>query len=284
MAKKDWSLVFFTTVTQASIGITLCFATLNFGGVASWQNGPSLYNPVLLALLLVAIATLVSLAHLGTPTNAPRALNNLAGSWLSREILALGLHSAALAVTFIVGRVYGTAPAHNLVLALSAVMGVLLLWSMTRVYMIVTIPPWNTCHTRLGFTTTTLSLGAGILMAGQFSHRIDFSDMAVGVLLGLLCTVLLAELVSATRYQSTLEKMDGGIDKPVYGQGAFYRRYLARLVTLCAAIISMVILALLVVYGSKIPAAWAWLVLTLTLAQEITGRNLFYAAYFRAGV
>ncbi len=61
-----------------------------------FETGLSLTNPVLLALIFIGSATLSSFLHLGNPANATGALNNLSGSWLSREILAIGIFTASL--------------------------------------------------------------------------------------------------------------------------------------------------------------------------------------------
>ena len=106
MRNKDWTLVFFTVLSQLSVGVILCITWL-----AGLENdsrfvdmlGPQFKNPVLLALVSVGVATGISLMHLGNPKNAPRSLNNLAGSWVSREILALATYSVSLLLIFILG-------------------------------------------------------------------------------------------------------------------------------------------------------------------------------------
>ena len=96
MRNQDWSLVLFTTLSQLSVGIILCFTLLGYSGTdlgLVFAMGLSFKNPVFLALVFIGVATLISFLHLGKPSNAPRALNNLSGSWLSREILAIGVYS-----------------------------------------------------------------------------------------------------------------------------------------------------------------------------------------------
>ena len=101
MRNQDWSLVFFTTLAQLSVGIILWFTFsgyfYNDMGLLI-ETGLSFRNPVLLALIFIGVATVISFLHLGKPSNAPNALNNLSGSRLSREILALGAYSLSLLV------------------------------------------------------------------------------------------------------------------------------------------------------------------------------------------
>ncbi|MDH4020105.1 MAG: dimethyl sulfoxide reductase anchor subunit, partial [Xanthomonadales bacterium] len=106
MANRDWSLMFFTTLAQWSVGIMLwlTWPVIHSQDLSPvFETGLSLKDPVLLALIFISSATLSSFLHLGNPVNAPRALNNLSGSWLSREILAIGVFVTGLLITFILG-------------------------------------------------------------------------------------------------------------------------------------------------------------------------------------
>ncbi|MEO1337727.1 MAG: DmsC/YnfH family molybdoenzyme membrane anchor subunit, partial [Myxococcota bacterium] len=77
------SLVVMLVFTQLSVGafITHAWSTPNFGN----ESTPAV------ALLFAVVALLSSVGHLGRPQYAFRALIGLAHSWLSREILALGV-------------------------------------------------------------------------------------------------------------------------------------------------------------------------------------------------
>ena len=90
------------------------------------ETGLSLRNPVLLALVFIGVATVVSFLHLGKPSNAPNALNNLSGSWLSREILALGAYSLSLLVALVLGWKTGNTEYLKYTLVASSVIGLAL--------------------------------------------------------------------------------------------------------------------------------------------------------------
>jgi anaerobic dimethyl sulfoxide reductase subunit C (anchor subunit) len=279
-------LVVFTILTQTSVGIVLSLALLNLlypGTRLSLGNGLSFSNPILMALLLVGLATLGSMLHLGNPKNAPRAISNLAGSWLSREIMAIGVYALALAVTFALAWKSGPDTSHTVFLAVSAAAAVALLWAMARVYMIPTIPPWNSWYTPLGFTATALSLGPLILLAMREAGTIGVPVPAADFLLGLVSAMLLIELISTPVHQIRLHKMETGIDNPVFDSGVFFQLYVTRIVILLAA--ALVILFFVVLPGAgNDPGAWVYPLLALVLAEEIIGRLLFYASYLRVGV
>ena len=63
MANRDWSLVFFTTLAQWSVGIVLWLTwpvIHNQDLSPVFETGLSLKNPVLLALIFIGSATLSS--------------------------------------------------------------------------------------------------------------------------------------------------------------------------------------------------------------------------------
>ncbi len=78
------SVIFFTTLSGAGYGLLMWTA------VAALFNQPSkpLLVSLLLALALITVGLLSSLAHLGQPQRAWRALSQWRTSWLSREGVA----------------------------------------------------------------------------------------------------------------------------------------------------------------------------------------------------
>jgi len=76
------SVIFFTALSGAGYGLLAWTALATLAGVA--RPWPSLLA-VLLALVLVTIGLLSSLAHLGKPGRAWRAFSQWRTSWLSRE-------------------------------------------------------------------------------------------------------------------------------------------------------------------------------------------------------
>lgn len=288
MRSRDWSLVFFTTLSQWSVGIIVCFTWLIFfsdNGVSFVETGLSPGNPVLLALLLIGVATTSSFLHLGNPSNAPKALNNLAGSWLSREILAIGIYSLSLIVLFVFGWKTGDSKIPGYLLVPSSVAGLFLLWAMARVYIIPTIPAWDSWYTPLSFATTSLCLGLiTFLLLNNFVPA-GIDNQTSRFYVGALVAILILEMLSGLLHQQQLAKMDTGIDGPAFKQGAIYKLFLARMAALLFACLALL---LLIFQADLLPAnghfAWICPVLALVVIQEFAGRHLFYSSYFRIGV
>jgi len=281
-------LVFFTTLAQWSVGIVLWLSwpvihNQNLSPI--FETGLSLKNPVLLALILIGSATLSSFLHLGNPANAPKALNNLSTSWLSREILAIGVFSVSLVVTVTLGWKTGNPGPLKYLMVLSSVGGMALLWTMTRVYIVPTIPAWNSWYTPVSFVSTALGLGLITLLFINAGESLNIADHIVRVFWIALITVVLIEIVSALIHQFKLATMDQGMVKLVFDKGSFYRVFLIRmtiLIFVCQLAVILVIKPDLLPGNSNL--SWLSLLFILTIAQELMGRLLFYSSYFRIGV
>jgi len=288
MHSRDWSLVFFTTLSQWSVGIIVWLSWLVFFSdkvVFFVKTGLSPGNPVLLALLLIGVATTSSFLHLGNPSNAPRALNNLAGSWLSREILAIGIYSLCLIIVFMVGLKVDGSNNTKYLLVLSSIAGFFLLWAMARVYTIPTIPAWDSWYTPLSFATTSLCLGLITFLMLNSLGAVGMDNQAGKFYVGTLVAILVLEILSGFLHQQKLEKMDTGIDGPTFNTGAFYRLFLARMAVLfftCLALLLLIFKA--TIFPTNDQLAWIYPVLALVVIQEFAGRHLFYSSYFRIGI
>lgn len=288
MRNQDWSLVFFTTLSQWSIGIILCFTWLAYfsndmGLIVETGLRPG--NPALLALLLIGVATTVSFLHLGNPTNAPNALKNLSGSWLSREILAIAVYSLSVTAVLLAGWKIGDIEFLKYSLLLGSVAGLALLWMMARVYMMPTIPAWNSWYTPLSFASTTVCLGLITFLLLNTTGSAGADAQTSKFYLRVLIAILILEIVSGLLRQLRLEKMNTGIDGPTFKPGAFYKLFLARMAVLLIACLALLFFVL---QGDLSPGnsyfTWMYPVLALVIIQEFAGRLLFYSSYFRTGL
>lgn len=91
------SVIFFTTLSGAGYGLLLWTAL----GALMQQPARGLLGSLLLGLALVTVGLLSSLAHLGQPQRAWRALSQWRTSWLSREgVVALATYVPGLCLGF----------------------------------------------------------------------------------------------------------------------------------------------------------------------------------------
>lgn len=122
--RSDWTLWLFTLVVMGLVGLHL-----------GWVLGGPPLLPPWLFLTAGALAAGFSSAHLGRPGRAWRALDNLRGSWLSREILGFSL--------FLPAAVWALASGSRGPSAwLGAVAGLVLLLSVDRLYQVAERRPW----------------------------------------------------------------------------------------------------------------------------------------------
>ena len=159
-----WPLVVLTVLTQVALGISLS------GSSAGWRA---------VAAVVAAGALGGSLAHLGRPAHAWKALRNLRRSWLSREVLLLGAYAGLAAAAV---------PLASLA-PLAAAAGVAGVFASGRLYVVPGRPAWHTPLTVVAFHLTALATGT--LLAGHAA----VAAVAVGAQLA----VWLANLVRLGR-------------------------------------------------------------------------------------
>jgi DMSO reductase anchor subunit len=188
---KHFSLVLFTLGSQAAAGAYLVLAVLPLlqGGGA---QASLLTIPVLgILLVLLGLSAAVSLLHLGAPRRAWRALLNAGSSWLSCEIAALLGFGVLLAGHWVYAQLAGADQVPGIYRGMVSLAALLLLYAMSRAYMLRTAPAWNTPLTLFGFVSAALLLGGLLslaLLSGQVAHwlvKLVVGMMAVDGLLSL---------------------------------------------------------------------------------------------------
>jgi anaerobic dimethyl sulfoxide reductase subunit C (anchor subunit) len=157
----EWPLVLFTLTVQLAVGLYLALlatkSLLRVGHQAATFRGE---GPNLLVGVLMSAALAVSLLHLGSPIRAVHTLSNLEESWLSREILVVLVFLGLWGLGYWLGRRPGTAPWMARALAwATAMVGILLIWVMAKIYMVPARPLWDHWLTAASFLLTTLLLG-----------------------------------------------------------------------------------------------------------------------------
>ena len=179
MNVHDWALITFTILVQMSVGsmwvlgITNFFASQKYGK----EQADQLSDRALVALVpVIGLGFLASLLHLGNPINAYRAVTNLATSWLSREIFC-GVVFALLATAFafMQWRKIGSFMLRTVFAWLAALVGIVLVYCMSSVYMLPVQPTWNSWTTPVTFYTTTFLLGT-LAMGAAFVANYSYAQ------------------------------------------------------------------------------------------------------------
>jgi anaerobic dimethyl sulfoxide reductase subunit C (anchor subunit) len=277
---RNWSLVCFTLLNQSAIGLVWVTVLARWVEKAATNDAASI--AMMTALGLCALGLTMALAHLSKPRLAPHALRNLPHSWLSREVLLVQAFAGAVAAVILLS-LLRVASGRILMEVAACLLGGAALYAMTRVYLLRTVPAWNSPATCLEFYGSALLLGgalkallivAGNLFRQPWSPDITIAAMAVAA--GILLKMLAIRPALAAERTALAHSWYGPGATTLSTEGILMVRtglYLAGLATTLA-----------VVVGSG--PAWLWSVLCLASfgTAEVVGRNQFYRSYRRVGL
>lgn len=303
---SELPLVIFTIIAQMSVGSFVVLGLIHlFRARAGRDVIDKVSDPALYAIgPILVLGLLASMLHLGTPLRAVNALRHLDSSWLSREIL-FGLLFAAIGAAFASSQWFKwlTPRLRQVLAGLAAVVGLALIWSMTMVYLLPTVPAWDSWATPARFFATTfllgsLAVGAALVVtadvrrrlgtaADEASHRVIMSSLrgiAIGAIamLGVEFVVLPLYLGQLATDGSAAATASAGTLVSTYGTYAVAELVLVFLgVALLGVFLSRLDKRLSV---TKMLAVAPVAAFVLVFAGEIIGRMLFYASYARVGL
>jgi len=242
-----------------------------------------------LTLATLFLGLVFAALHLGRPLRSFFAIMNLKKSWLSREALAGGIFG--LLVVFLLLRQnleqeFGWVDKISIILGIVA--GMLLVYMISRLYMLRTVPVWNNFGTPAAFFVTAFLLGpvafVGIQILNnvkQLSLGIDpflgrIIALAASVIIVLLCFQLIVSIVT----YNYLSAKGGEAALSVQSIWKDFRGIL--IFRWGIAIIGLFLL--LLIRSAWLSSLWYLIPLALVLISEILGRWLFYLSYKRVGI
>jgi anaerobic dimethyl sulfoxide reductase subunit C (anchor subunit) len=299
MELREWALIAFTIMGQMSVGAFLVLGLVHLYAArkANMQEADRMSDRALIAIILVlGLGLLASLFHLGNPANAPKAVTNFATSWLSREILS-GVVFAVLGVIFAGMQWFKLGPfwLRNVVAWLAALVGLVLVYSMSKVYMLPTQPGWNTLATPVSFFATTLLLGLlaiGVALAANYAYlkakKTKTADVQAKLLRDVLKWIAVAsvmvlgvELVVIPAHLGTLATGTApALEMAQKLVGDYRALFILRLVLvfLGAGVFGVFIYQTAANAGKEKTLGWlAFGAFALVLVAEVIGRFLYYA-------
>jgi anaerobic dimethyl sulfoxide reductase subunit C (anchor subunit) len=306
MSIREWSLIIFTILGQMSVGAFLVLGFVHFFAArkAGVEEADRLSDRALLAIgPVLVLGMLASLFHLGNPLNAYRAVANVGTSWLSREILS-GVVFAVLGGLFAVmqWRKMGSFALRNVIAWITAIVGLVLVYSMSQVYTLPSQPAWDTWATPVSFFVTTLLLGS-LAMGAAFVANCAFLNKSsdanfqtqTELLRGSLRWIALAsilllgvEMIVAPLYIASLavgSTVALESVKLMIGEMGLVMALRLILVFIGAGVFG-VFLYQNTLSAGKMSAvnAFAYGAFVLVLVAEVLGRFLFYATHIRIGI
>ena len=277
---SNWSLVCFTLFVQSAIGLVWVSVMGRWFGPGTRADF-SIW-PLTIALALTALGLFAALAHLARPRLSPHALRNLTASWLSREVLLVQAFAGAVAILIAI-RLLDASSGLVFLEAAACLLGIAALFAMTRVYLLKTVPVWNSPATILEFAGSAMLLGGALGTVLTTFGATDqtgwspvFTTAGVGVLAGLILKLMaIFPAVRAEHAAGDLTWYEP-TDKPLLINTALAIRVglnLAGLLLILAA-------------SSGVGSTWLWSCCSLACfgTGEVVGRRRFYKAYRRIGV
>jgi anaerobic dimethyl sulfoxide reductase subunit C (anchor subunit) len=280
---SEGALIAFTLFSQMIIGSVLAYLLVYFismDDISQLSSGFSLKTPEFLLLLGMLVALAISFLHLGRPSNAIHALNNLKTSWISREIFAVTLFSASLIMLFITRWLGAGKTFLTVSFILSGIAGVLLLVTMARLYMIPAVSTWNNWLTPTNFTLTALISGLALMLV--FVMVFHMEGIRIKPIVLAVMILLLFEMVHSGFLYGQLNSMDFPSGNQFLAEGIFKPVTIIRM-----AVIGLAIVCLLFVYlQEKTPYQSTLLILSISLIliEMVIGRFLFFATFVRIGI
>ena len=276
----NWSLVCFTLVTQSAIGLVWVSVMGRWFGAREQSDIFIWY--MLTALILTGLGLAAALTHLSKPRLAPHALRNLTASWLSREILSVQAFAGVLLLSIFASLL--ESPAVLVLLeAAACLLGGAAMVTMIRVYLLKTVPEWNSSATLLEFAGSALLLGGAL--GGAFAllgtpqplgWRTEFLTAGIGMLSGLI--------LKLTAISPAVSAEEAAHTQTWYGPSGTLVS-VGRVLSIRIGLY-LAGLALIPVVMAEYGPAWPWAVLSLGCfgVGEVVGRRRFYQGYRRLGL
>ncbi|MDF7681771.1 dimethyl sulfoxide reductase anchor subunit [Enterobacteriaceae bacterium ESL0689] len=274
----EWPLVLFTVLGQCVAG-ALIVSGVGWLVTTEAAARQRLVRNLFFLWLMMGLGLLASTLHLGSPLRALNSLNRVGASGLSNEIAAGATFFAVGGLWWLV-TMLGKMPEAlgKIWLLVSMVLGLIFVWAMTRVYLITTVPTWNTGYTTLAFFMTMLLSGplfaalllrrAGITFNNVLLARISALALIVSIAVIILQGMSLATIHSSVQQATALEP-----------EGATWQVWRVVLLT-----VGLGCWICPLIRGKMPPSGGLFAALVLVLIGEIIGRGLFYGLHMTVGM
>lgn len=295
MINSEWSLIIFTLFVQFAVGgfiITGILEKFFFANTDDERIRGFVHRSLLILGGFIVIAVLISFLHLGKPVNAIYVMNNLAASWLSREILLVSLFALLGGVFYLLHRkAFGGQKVRDIIAVITSVTGILAVFAMSKVYMLETVPVWDSFSTPVQFFSSSFILGSfGLLLLftgkGEThlnvldtskEHRIKNFLISIGVLFLIVSFILWLSNVYSLSNTIPSERASIELLFSEY-QLIFYLRVVL-------IVISIILFTLYFIKTElKSSISFVTLILIIVIITEFSGRFLFYSSFSRIGI
>lgn len=305
MNTHELPLVTFTILAQMSVGAFVVLGLVQLVARRRFAGAQieALSDPALYAIgPTIVLGLIASVLHLGNPLNAVNSIMGVSHSWLSREIL-FGTGFAGLGALFALlqWKRIGSDGLRQALAGITAIVGLGLVFAMAKVYMLSTVPAWNSLATPVSFFTTTLILGSlavGAAFMANVMRRAKRGDDAnaeraiivrgsmKGIAIGVIVLVGVS-FVTLPLYAMNLAAEGGAaaVSAALITSAGSGWVLATRLLLLFvgAVVIGLFVLKVSDTAPRRTLAIAAYSAILLVLVAEVLGRMLFYASFQNVG-
>lgn len=274
----EWPLMVFTVLGQCVVGgfMVLAIALLSD---RTREQTCRIHLSMFYLWVLMAIAFIASVLHLGSPFRAFNSLNRLGSSALSNEIGSGSLFFALGGIYWLLAVLNKMPKALSSAwLMVTMLAGVGFVYAMCQVYAIDTVPTWDNTYRVLNFTLTVL-IGGPLL--GYLLLRVADIQGCLRLLPSISVIALLASLGVMLMQSASLPMINSSVQAasaliPQYGALSVWRMVLVVLGLGCWICP--------LVMGKRPAVAWLILAFVLVVAGELISRAIFYGLHMTVGV
>ncbi|EJD6475472.1 MULTISPECIES: DmsC/YnfH family molybdoenzyme membrane anchor subunit [Providencia] len=274
----EWPLILFTVLGQSIAGgvIVTGLAWLSTDDKPQKQR---IVNAMLALWVLMGLGFLASMMHMGSPMRAFNSMNRVFASSLSNEVLFGSIFFALGGLWWLFSAIKKMPTGLDKVwLIITMLMGLLFVWAMTRVYMISTVPTWNTPHTTIGFFMTLFVVGP---ILGTLLLRVAKFPFNSGKLAAISVVAYIVTIASVLLQSGEIALITTSVQKAVDLVPDFGVLQVVRIVVTSIGLL----LWILPVVRQNQPSVLSLLLGTvLVLVGEFIGRGLFYGLHMTVGM
>ncbi len=297
-------LVTFTILAQMSVGAFVVLGLVQLIGRAKvgTEQIDKLSDPALYAIgPLMVLGLIASIFHLGNPANAANSILGIGHSWLSREIF-FGSAFAVMGAVFAFAqwKKIASAGLRQAFAVVTGLVGLALVYSMSMVYMLPTVPAWNSLATPLRFFVTTLLLGvlsvgaAFVFALGRHAKRGTADEAEMQLVrttmkwLAIAAMILVGvSFVTLPLYSLSLAAQGGAAAESaalvMNAGGGWVMGLRLALLFVGATLIGLFLLRSSATGSQRTVATVAYAAMVMVLVAEVLGRMLFYSSFQNVG-
>ncbi|WP_153448272.1 dimethyl sulfoxide reductase anchor subunit family protein [Vibrio algicola] len=274
-------LVIFTVLAQCAVGAYLLI-TFRLACVKDAAMTKNLAVKCLFFVLgFMSLGFMSSTMHLGSPLRAFNSLNRVGASGLSNEILT-GSTFFAIAGVYWLSELLGIASQslRTILRYVGAVAGVIFMIAMIKVYLINTVPLWNTVFTPIefGFTVITAGLLFGYFLLNAFDGSSVVANKRIAVVgMLLLATHLVLTVARVIEF--------AGVETSIHQGITMLNDYSTMIMIQCVLwVIGGLFWGISAHQTTNKVRFYSLCALVIVIAAEIFGRGVFYGMHFTFGL